>query len=448
MKVVSKIFNSGERYVFLLDKNGTPDFWVTHFVTQQLRMNHTANSIETYLRNIKHLKLWEQQNERNLLDEIYRGKVPSLDDVKSIQEHCMYQAKVFKEQLNVSSVISDMGQFYLSKTQEKPTVSKAQYITRIAHISEYLHFIGLERIKHNPSAAELIELLDAMKKQFKRGKAKGKTQKKVDKSGVADDVFDDFVLIAKPSSQYNPFKDAAIRLRNYLIVQTLYETGIRCSELLALQINDIGSCVNEATITIERRHNNKNDPRIKEPTAKTRGRVIEISKELREAINYYIRSIRSKTATSKYHPFIFVSHKTKTGSYKSGHPLVQRSINALFDKIKEVNPERFWAITPHSYRHYFNDRLSDAIDRIKKQVSEEIGRLESAGMQQAAKKYAYENMITEKRELEIRAELNGHTSLDSGQIYLERTMKKQATAIRQKMHKQLKHKLEFRHAKN
>ncbi len=443
--VVTKIFKSGERYVFLLDKNGVPDFWVTHFVTQQLRMNHTANSIDTYLKSIKHFKLWEQLNERNLLDEIYRGQVPSLDDIKSIKDHCVYQAKVFKEKLNISSVISDMGKFYLSKTQENPTVSKTQYITRIAHIAEYLHFIGLERVKCKPSAAELIDLLDAMKKQLKRGKAKGKNQKKVDKSGVADDVFDDFVLITQPSSQYNPFKDDSIRLRNYLIVQTLYETGIRCSELLALQIADIGSCVNEATITIERRHNNKDDPRIKEPTAKTSGRVIEISKGLREALNSYIKSIRSKTATSKYHPFIFVSHKNKTGSYKSGKPLGQRSVNALFDKIKEVNPERFWAITPHSYRHYFNDRLSDSMDKMKQQVSEEVGRLESAGMQQAAKHYAHENMITEKRELEIRAELNGHTSLDSGQIYLERTLKKQANAVRQKMHKDLKHKLESRH---
>ena len=59
MKVLVKKFTSRERYVFLLGENGVPDFWVTHFLTQKLRMTKTASSIEEYLKDIKHLKRWE-----------------------------------------------------------------------------------------------------------------------------------------------------------------------------------------------------------------------------------------------------------------------------------------------------------------------------------------------------------------------------------------------------
>ena len=59
MKVSVMKFKSRERYVFLLGEDGVPDFWVTHFVTQKLRMTKTASLIEEYLKDIKYLKRWE-----------------------------------------------------------------------------------------------------------------------------------------------------------------------------------------------------------------------------------------------------------------------------------------------------------------------------------------------------------------------------------------------------
>lgn len=441
VKVAVKKFKSGERYVFLLGEDGVPDFWVTHFVTQKLRMTKAATSIEQYLKNIKHLKRWEEINGRDLLEEIYNGRVLSRDDIKDLKEHCSYQAKAVKVKLQ--SNVVDMGQFHLSKTQDMPTIGKSQYISRVAHITEFLHFIGKERVKHKPTAAELFDALDKMKKKLKSGMPKGKSKKvSLDKSGIADDVFEDFVEVAKPDSKYNPFKNPVIKFRNYLIVQVLYETGFRCAELLALRISDIGTDTDNPTLSVVRRHGSKDDPRLKEPTAKTLGRPVSISKELRDLLNTYVKSHRAKTKVAKTHPFIFVSHKDKEGHYQSGQPLIQQTINDLFNRIKSVNPERFWGITPHSYRHYFNDQLSDRIDEERKVVRKEVARLEQAGLHEEAKQYANENTINKQRELEIRAELNGHSSLESGVIYLKRTARKQANEIRQKMQAKMKHKVE------
>ena len=335
----------------------------------------------------------------------------------------------------------DMGQFYLSKAQDKPTIGKSQYISRIAHITDFLHFIGKERVKHKPTASELFDALDKMKKNLKNGMPKGRTkQADLDKSGISDDAFEDFIEVANPNSKYNPFKSPVIKFRNYLIVQVLYETGFRCSELLTLRISDIGTDIDNPTLSVVRRHDSKDDPRLREPTPKTLGRPVSISKQLRDLLNTYIKSHRTQTKSAKTHPFIFVSHKDKKGHYLSGEPLIQQTINDLFNRIKSVNPERFWGITPHSYRHYFNDEVEKLIDKERKEVEQEIQRLEELGSYEAAKLYRIRYEINDKREREILAELNGHSSLESSRQYLARTIRKQANTIRKKMHEMLKHK--------
>ena len=147
-------------------------------------------------------------------------------------------------------------------------------------------------------------------------------------------------------------------------------------------------------------------------------------------LNTYIKVHRADTKVSKTHPFIFVSHKDKEGHYQSGQPIIQQTINDIFNSIKAVNLERFWAITPHSYRHYFNDQLSGSIDEEREAVKQEVKRLEQAGLHQEAKQYANENIITEQRELKFGQSLTVIQLLNQVEIYLKRTTRKRASAIR------------------
>jgi integrase len=440
MRIEPKKFKSGERYVFMLDEDGVPDFWVTFYVTQRLRMNKAETTIESYLKDIKHFRRWEAANDRDVLQEIYNGKVLSLKDINSLREYCAYQVEAFKEK--PLGKIVDMAQFHLSRGQDKPTISAKQYKVRVTRVADFLYYIGRERGKHRPSAAALFDELETMKKRLLRDlpKARLKT-KSVDKTGIQDSSFEDFVAVAQSDSEHNPFKMSVVQFRNYLIVQTLYETGFRPSELLALRIADIGSETDDPRLSIARRHDSKDDPRAREPTAKTLGRSVPISKGLRELLRTYIRQYRSETKLAKTHPLIFVSHKSKKGYYESGEPLCKGSINSLYKKIRKVNPERFWGISARAYRHFFNDQLSDAFDKQKNEVKREVARLEQLGQFEQAKQYAFENQITEARELEIRAELNGHSSLSSGATYLKRTTRKLATKMRKRMEEKLMHKV-------
>lgn len=437
MRIEVMKFKSGERYPMLLGDDGVPDFWVTHYVTQNLRNDKASTTIVQYLKSFIHFKKWERMNDRSILDEIYSGKIPNSDEIKKIKEHCNFQSKALLEKK--IGKVTDMSQFHLSKSMDKPTVSKNHFNTRIAHIADFLSFIGQERVKHKPTAAKLTDELKKMEKEFKKNKPKRTLKKSsVDKSGIPDDVFEDFIEVARPGSLYNPFKNMDIQFRNYIILQVFYETGFRCSELLALRIGDIGSEIDNPTLTIERRHDSKDDPRPREPTAKTLGRTVRISSELRSLLHFYIKNQRAQTETSISHPFIFVSHKSKKGSYESGKPIVQQTINDIFNFIKKVNPERFWGVTPHLFRHYFNQLVSAQIDSQKEIVLKEVERLERSGIPETAKLYSRENMITEQQELEIRAYLNGHSSLDSGRFYLDRTIRMRAKKISEAVHEKLK----------
>ncbi|MDV6315913.1 site-specific integrase [Idiomarina sp. HP20-50] len=441
MRIRVQKFKSGERYVFLVGEDGVPDFWVTHYVTQRLRMTKAQRTIVQYLRDIKHFRRWELLNGRDVIEEISNGKVLSLNDIDSLKEHCAYQVEALMEK--PIGKVTDMGKFYLSKAKDKPTVSQRQYKTRVKRVADFLHVIGQERVKSKPLAAKLFEELEQMKKRLIDGLPKTRLNRPyVDRTGITDGAFEDFVAVSKPDSEYNPFKEPVVRLRNYLIIRIFYETGLRCSELLALRISDIGTETDSPKLVIERRHDSKDDPRSIEPTAKTLGREVFISKGLRDLLYSYVKRQRRLTNGAKKHPFIFVTHKEKKGSYQTGEPLTNRTISNVFKCLRGVNPERFAYITSHAYRHFFNDRLSAHIDEMNKMTREQVNRLELEGRTEEAKQLANENTVTEQRELEIRAELNGHSALSSGQYYLKRTAKKNATSIREKMHDLLKHKIE------
>ncbi|MEC7642862.1 MAG: site-specific integrase [Pseudomonadota bacterium] len=276
--------------------------------------------------------------------------------------------------------VTDMGKFYLSKAKDKPTVSRRIYKTRVKRVADFLHLIGQERIKSKPLAAKLFEELEQMTKRLIDGLPKTRLNiAYVDRTVITDGALEDFVEISKPDSEYNPFKEPVVRLRNYLIIRTFYETGLRCSELLALRISDIGTETDSPKLVIERRHGSKSDPSSIEPTAKTLGREIFISKGLRDLLYSYVKRQRRLTNSAKKHPFIFVTHQEKKGSYKAGEPLTNRTISDVFKCLREVNPDRFANITAHAYRQFFNDRLSAHIDEMNKMTRGQMIRIKLEG---------------------------------------------------------------------
>ena len=81
------IFEDSERYPILLDSEGMPHFYVTLWVTSQLRQQGKA--FNTILNKINHIKLllkWEAIEQRDLYTEFGRGQFLTSIDIEKIRD--------------------------------------------------------------------------------------------------------------------------------------------------------------------------------------------------------------------------------------------------------------------------------------------------------------------------------------------------------------------------
>jgi integrase len=135
------------------------------------------------------------------------------------------------------------------------------------------------------------------------------------------------------------------RLRNNCIFGIAKETGARISEILALQVGDIG-VGSVSVIHLVKRANNINDSRRDKPRAKTFGRTLPISKSLHARIVNYIQQRPRK----QRNVYLFLSHDGET----TGKPLSLRRAHALMEDVARVyssDPRLGLNPTWHDIRH-------------------------------------------------------------------------------------------------
>ncbi len=158
--------------------------------------------------------------------------------------------------------------------------------------------------------------------------------------------------IVAPDSSENPWRNHKARVRNELIVQWLYRLGIRRGELLAVRVSDMKGVSSD--VTIERRPDSADDPRIRQPLVKTKGRSLPMA-SLFQPTQKYILEIRAKIPGATKYPFLFVDVRT-------GRPLSHSGLTKVFE---ELSTALGFNVSPHLLRHSWNDTFSAAMDRKK-----------------------------------------------------------------------------------
>ncbi|WP_458734155.1 hypothetical protein [Zobellella taiwanensis] len=94
-------------------------------------------------------------------------------------------------------------------------------------------------------------------------------------SVIPDEKFNELMRVIKPFSTDNPFKSS--KLRNYLIVKLLIETGIRRGSVAKMKISDclFHGAFNKISIY---KDDDRDDPRINRPKHKTKNHVSSVNK--------------------------------------------------------------------------------------------------------------------------------------------------------------------------
>ena len=342
-RTTSFSMSSGERYCLVIDRvTELPIYHPNLFITTQLRnksdsfstMLSAANNIAILLRFLedRNINLEERILGRDLF-ETYE-----LDDLR------------------------DFTQQRFSKVADEGVVSSITHYMRLTTIAQYISWYANHLIKL-PSTVEArqikrVETQIKSRRPVKRGRNR-------DQDRSLDEVqLEALFEIIKVGSEHNPFGEQVQR-RNRLMILILYYLGIRGGELLNLRISDINFAKHQ--LKIVRRADEKDDPRIQEPNAKTLERTIPLGELLSKELHEYIAGDRRKVTNAKRNNFLFITHKKGP---TIGQPISKSSYYKIFNIVKSVAPQ-LYELTGHKLRHTWNRKFSEKMDSMDEPASEE-----------------------------------------------------------------------------
>lgn len=416
-KLEMLIFQNGERYPILMDRDGMPHFLATLWVTAKLRsMGLTVNTISARLAVLKWFFQWEIKEQRDLFSEFQQGQFLRDTDIDKIKSHLSIDIAHLKglssHKQTRNKIVGINSSPQLIKVT--PSVGRNNIYNRLTAVAGYLDFIAKVATQYttNPSlTAEIKNMFQRL--MAKRPKGKGNNVlRKIDDKNLPDGLIEEFMAVAHYDHPKNPFKHITTRKRNHLMFILLEELGIRRGELLSLTMGaNMQLFGPDKFIWVRRSHDDVNDHRKKQPVAKTRERMLPIKDETAKLIDEYIKNVRGKTPHSGKHGYLFITHHKCPSQ---GKPISVSTFDTIIVPAMKSVDERFKAIHPHYFRHHWNEMFSRKIDHHNKLAKDpNSNRIE----------------ITPGEEAKSRMHLMGHSSESSAKPYIERHIRKKTNKL-------------------
>ena len=126
--------------------------------------------------------------------------------------------------------------------------------------------------------------------------------------------------------------DNELSVRNKLILEMLYATGLRVSELTSIKLEDI----------------NKSDKSIRVMGKGKKERIVYYGDYAKELLDEYLNSNRDELLKGKTSKYLFIN--------KNGDRLTYRGVEYLIDEISKYTSIKY-KISPHVLRHTFATHL-------------------------------------------------------------------------------------------
>ena len=342
--------SSGERYCLVIDRiTQLPIYHPNLFITTQLRnksdsfstMLSAANNIAIFLRFLDDRDI--NLEKRVVCRELF--ETHELDDLRD------YTQRRFSKVADEGCYVGNEG-----------VVSSITHYMRLTTIAQYISWYANHLIKQ-PSTVEARQI-KIVETQIKARRPVKKGRNRDQDRSLNDDQLEVLFEVIKVGSEHNPFGEQVQR-RNRLMILILYYLGIRGGELLNLRISDIDFSKHQ--LKVVRRADEKNDPRVQEPNAKTLERTTLLGEILSKEIHEYITKDRRKVTNAKRNDFLFITHKEGP---TVGQPISKSSYYKVLNIVKTVSPD-LYKLTGHKLRHTWNRKFSERMDSMDKPVSEE-----------------------------------------------------------------------------
>lgn len=334
-------WESGERYCMMVDaETGMPPWWPTLYITTKLRnKGHSVATMEKALRSIGILLAFAETREMDLEERILTRRFLGMDEIDALCDATEYK------------VASNGGR------SKRESVSRAHQYNRLSTIAHYLQWLSREVLRERRTRDD-DQRIEELATAIQARRPKVDEEESVDDRALTETARDRLLEIIDHEHGENPFRERKARERNALIIQMLMHLGLRRGELLGVQVGDIDW--HEQTLTIHRRADEPDDPRMRQPRTKTLARKLPVFPDLLVAIDRYIRGPRRHTRGANTHRYLLVTHHK--GKHE-GVPLSEQGFAKIFKVIQGCDP-LLRAVHPHALRHDWNLRFSQAMDEL------------------------------------------------------------------------------------
>jgi integrase len=374
LKVVIVVFADGERCPMLIDKVSEtplfdPNVWVLTIYRRE-----SASVMEQALRGAMLLHLWCTYRGVNLFERVRTGTFFAPHELDSIESDASKPKRLIGVSASQAIKVDRLRptnrrrnprnnvRFLRRMPSAKPAdaVGPDAKRLRLYYLGEYVGWLADKqsfRIARNANDHDEANRLkrehdDALEKFIESLRARMKGQGT--KSLVALEPYQriELLRVTDLDSRENPWKEPFVRLRNRVIILLLMWLGIRRGEALSSKVRHVEAALKR--IQIVRNQDDKDDPRKKQPQAKTRERMLHLGPDLLALILQYIKE-RAKIEGSKKHGFLFVS--------ETGKPLSLSAFTEIFAELRKRCPG-VGPVTAHVLRHTANEIFSDEADEI------------------------------------------------------------------------------------
>ncbi len=400
-------FDSGERFPLLcFRQDGMPVHSATLWVLTELRTaNLSTSTLHQALRSLMVLFIVLDELKIDLCARLRDGQFLTVGDIEAIVGACKLPIAAGDRKQSRDGVFVWPCSTSGSNSQK---IHPATIAIRLLYIARYLDWIATDHLLKtgagNPHFTVLEKLRELVSTTIKaRIPSVQRFSNVTPREGLTEQMLSMLQQVVAPEFEQNPWSHEYVRQRNYLMIRWLLSLGVRRGELLGVKISDINFQTNE--VLIARRADDLADPRLRQPNAKTSGRLLALDTELAELTRAYVMAIRRNVKGARKHEYLWVAGG-------SGKPLSLAGLNKVFVTLRQHCPELPENLCPHLLRHTWNDLFSEAVDR---------------------------NNVSPTVEQKLRSRLMGWSETSGmATVYNQRHIKKKATAVSLQMQKQLR----------
>ncbi|HCF5754432.1 TPA: site-specific integrase, partial [Pseudomonas aeruginosa] len=271
------------RYAQLCDQDlgGVPLFYPTLYGSLRLWLK-PQNTQREILHSIQRLYEWAEQRGIDL-DERFASRM-----------------------LLTPYEIDSLGDFLLrKKNATNQPIRGSKFNARCRHIYRYLEWLAPTLIEHSnaeigANIGRMLASIDALKKPIASSHQRHRDMLAKHLAEPARDAL--IALFNNPTEGIARSAHHGAAIRNAVMLEILYETGMRVGELLSLKLKDFTPARggDHATLVIRRNHDDPFDRRLRQPVAKTLGRHIGITEHLSRRIQSYLRETRANVPNVEF----------------------------------------------------------------------------------------------------------------------------------------------------